>query len=226
MSVWYAIPSAREAEEVAPIVTEWKFRGCRVALYRDPKADDVQGADVNFHAPYQGYAHAVNTLVRQILANDPEAEWIATGGDDIMPDPHKSADEIARECTIYFGGTLGIMQPTGDRHMEDGKGTCAAERVCVSPWLGREWCVRSYGGKGPFCEEYFHFFVDEELHDVATALGLLWHRRDLSQHHKHWMRQSPKQRPEHLKKAAATWAAAKKMFTERKAAGFPGSALQ
>lgn len=224
MSVWYCIPSARPAAEVEKAMAWWRFRGYKVALFRDEDAKDVPGVR-NIHGKYLGYAKAVNLLARIVLADDPDCGWVVTGGDDILPDPCKSADEIARECEVYFGGTLGVMQPTGDRHLEEADGRCAAERVCVSPWLGRDWCERGYNGRGPLCEEYFHFFVDEDLHNVATRLGLLWHRVDICQHHNFWGRTPGNPRPEHLKRAAAQWKEARDLFFARKAAGFPRSSL-
>jgi hypothetical protein len=195
-----------------------------VALFRDEKADDVPGVR-NIHGQYHGYAYAVNLLAQIVLRDDPSCEWVVTGGDDILPDPTKTADEIARECRVYFNGTLGIMQPTGDRFMEDAAGKCAAERVCVSPWLGREWCERGYEGRGPLWPEYFHFYVDEDLHNVAQRHGILWHRRDLNQHHHYWGRTGG-QRPAHLAKAQAGWADGKRLFEQRRAADFPESGLK
>lgn len=226
MSVWYCIPSARPVAEVEPVVAEWKFRGYKVALFRDEDAADVPNADRNLHGEYKGYAVSVNLLTRLVLRDDRKCNWAVTGGDDILPDPILDADTIARQCETYFGGTLGVMQPTGDRHMPDAQGRCAADRVCVSPWLGREWCARGYAGKGPFCAEYFHFFVDEDLHEVADSLGLLWHRRDLTQYHYYWGRVRGKSRPDHLAKAASRWGEGKAIFDRRKAAGFPGSGLK
>jgi hypothetical protein len=31
-----------------------------------------------------------------------DADWFVTGGDDVLPDPNKSAEEIARECSEHF----------------------------------------------------------------------------------------------------------------------------
>ena len=87
--------------------------------------------------------------------------------------------------------------------------------------MGVEFCRRIYGGRGPFHEEYFHFFCDEELHEVADRLGILWHRSDLIHYHHHWGREG-KPRPEYLHPARLNWNKAQTLFNERKAAGFPG----
>jgi hypothetical protein len=85
------------------------------------------------------------------------------------------AKQIAKECTAHFGGTFGVMQPTGDRWANG-----SIDRICGSPWLGREFCTRMYHGKGPMYGGYLHMFGDEELQHVATRLGVLWQRRDLT----------------------------------------------
>lgn len=221
--VWYAIPSAKRLQDWSTIPL-WIAVGYKVAVFRDPLAEKLD-VDINHFGTYKGYAHAVNTLVHCILEAHPSVEWIVTGGDDIEPDAHRRPETIAMECSQHFGGTFGIMQPTGDQdHMRQG-GTCATERVCESPWMGSDWCKRAYQGEGPLCEEYFHFFVDEELHNVAKALGVLWHRQDVTHLHHHWTRSGPhkRPRPEYLNEAKLNWKTAQELFNTRKAAGFPKS---
>ena len=74
-------------------------------------------------------------------------------------------------------------------------------------------------------------YVDEELHDVALKMGVLWQRRELAQIHRHWGRgpdaapskpQNIAQMPEFLRKANEDFAAAKSLFETRRKAGFPG----
>jgi hypothetical protein len=199
MSVWYAIPSARSQEEST--VREWTRRGYRTAVWNDPPLDKPKTIEwevandngwIRINAPYRGYAVAVNGLVEMILREDPEAEWIVTGGDDISPDV-RDPQEIAAECTAHFGGTFGVMQPTGDRWGADPAnpnyiGTAYADRVCGSPWMGREWCRRAHGGLGPLWHEFTHMFVDEALQEAAVRAGVLWQRPDLTHMHHHWAR--------------------------------------
>jgi len=223
MSVWYAIPSIRPEAEAMEVLSRWQAIGYKVALQRD-EGEFMSQVDFCLERPYNGYACAVNRLVKTILHGDPDCQWVVTGGDDVHPDPDHSPEEIAAECTEHFKGTLGVMQPTGDRYMVDREGRGAAERVCISPWMGRAFCERVNGGTGPLWHEYVHEFVDAELHDVAKGLGILWHRSDLSQHHKWWGREGQEQ-PEHLKHLAAQWDTVKAIYEGRKAAGFPGSEL-
>jgi hypothetical protein len=180
---------------------------------------------------YPGYGAAVNELVKLILLTDREASWIVTGGDDVEPDPNRRPDEIARQCSQHFRGTFGVMQPTGDRWGEDrnqpnysGRGAYI-DRVCGSPWLGRDFCRRMYGGHGPLFHGYRHMFVDEELQAVAQRLGVLWQRRDLTHFHRHWARVEIRVAcPSFLAEANSPlhWQESQSLFRSRAATGFPG----
>ncbi len=253
MSVWFCIPSARPPEEAEKCLKEWRARGYKIALARDmdapPIADDLP--EKVFDEFYPGYAISVNRLIKDVMEYDRDAEWFVTGGDDTLPDPNHSAEEIAKECSRYFEriewnrssheypyrpgmATFGVMQATGDRWQEGLGGFTNApiDRVCGSPWMGREFCKRINQGNGPLWHEYDHMFEDEELQCVAEKYGVLWQRRDLVHKHMHWGRGETDRQvlndpviPEHLKKwnTAEHWQKSKGIFTRRKAAGFPGS---
>lgn len=249
MSVWLCIPSKRPPEEAEKVLKLWRERGYKIALLRDEGECGKLRCDYeNSILPYPGYAAAVNSLIRDVLCLHPEAEWLVTGGDDVQPDMNHSAEEIARQCSEKFyvhfelmypplrdkiAGwsasatelrTFGVMQPTGDR-WGDRQGPYI-ERVCGSPWMGREFCRRVYGGRGPLFEGYFHMGEDEELQAVAQKVGVLWQRPDLIHFHNHWGRKnaSGDDMPKFLERAndPKEWAAYKKLFAERQAAGFPG----
>lgn len=249
MSVWYCIPSKRPPEEAEKVLKLWRERGYKIALWCDTVDDAIAkhpdfGFAPNAGESYPGYACAVNMLVRIALAGEPDAEWFVTGGDDIEPDANHSAEEIARECNWHFsleayrnGGheakpnTFGVMQPTGDRYGSDERhigepGSAYIDRVCGSPWMGREFCRRMYQGNGPLFEGYFHMGEDEELQHVAKKLGVLWQRPDLIHFHRHWARarKDVADMPAFLERAnsAKEWRAYKELFAARLAAGFPG----
>lgn len=225
-----------------------------------PEWTETCGLDALVVDEYPGYAKAVNYLVRLVLIADPEAEWIVTGGDDVQPDMGQIALQIGASCTEHFNGTFGVMQPTGDRWGDHRGNTHAFEkwpekphrcihcgqeedtpphmhgayidRVCGSPWMGREFCLQINQGKGPLWPEYFHMGEDEELQAVAKKYGVLWQRPDLIHLHKHWGRSEPgrplpsaDQMPDFLKDAnsLARWKEYKALFKYRKGAGFPGS---
>lgn len=213
MSVWFAIPSKRSPADAEKCLGKWRKLGYKIALWRDP-GDSPILCDLLLEGRYKGYHVAVNKLVREILARDPEAQWIVTGGDDIDPVAGKQAEVLARECSQHFQGTFGVMQPSGDTW-------CTPNSFCGSPWMGREFCRRMYGGHGPFSEAYYHMYGDNEMWHVAKALGILWDRPDLVHYHHHWSREG-KPEPEFLKLACKAHGTLAKLFQERKAAGFPG----
>jgi hypothetical protein len=243
MSVWLCIPSARPPTEAEKCLAKWRKQGYKVALWRD-NADGISqigdGWEILHIGKYPGYAQAVNSLIATVMDNHPDAEWFVTGGDDVEPDMHHTAEEIAAQCREYFGSvprltnlamqagesfeTFGVMQPTGDRFAGG-----SIYRICGSPWMGREFCKRINRGKGPLWPEYTHMFVDEELQNVAIKYGILWQRRDLIHLHHHFTRHGSiavsTPPPEHLVKwnTREHWDASKAIFTARKAAGFPGS---
>jgi hypothetical protein len=267
MSVWFAIPSKRPVSEARSALQAWSEMGYSIAVVREPEDGWIQLATI--HIPtqqYLGWARSVNLLVASIMAYDPAAEWIVTGGDDYLPDQTKRADEIASELTELFGGTLGVMQPTGDRWSEgrcttcngtgrllnlsgrpvggnhacpdcNGTGTSAViDRICGSPWMGREFCRRMYHGAGPLYNGFYHNFADEHLQCVARKLGILWQRRDLIHRHEHWARQQAKtdkhtglggdvrNMPEWAAKindpSSSDWERSKALFAKLKAGGF------
>lgn len=268
MSVWLTIPSARPAEQAAEILQKWRDQGYKIAIWRDPEPiewlRDDSGtplacwkfpdnslhqivADSVHMAPYKGYAAAVNELIKHAMRIDPAAEWFIAAGDDTLPDPSKTAEEIAGDLRAHFWNqyeccyppnrTFGVMQPTGDRWHEGVGGFANApiDRVAGSAWYGREYCRRMYGGAGPLYPGYRHMFVDEEAQEVATKMGVFWQRRELTQRHNHWGRgetdqtvieMKPGTIPPHLEQWNTTkhWQESKAFFLSRKAAGFPGHA--
>jgi hypothetical protein len=219
MTVWLTLPSKKPVEQAQACIDLWRSRGYRIGIWRDTCDPPVQRAEVQLTGDYPGYYAAVNAIIREILDRAANPEWIVAAGDDMDPDPNKTAEEIAVECSAHFSGTFGVMQPTGDRW---GHGAYVyAEHICGSPWLGREFCQRMYGGRGPYSECYYHMFGDEELFEVALRLGVLWHRLDLSHFHHHWGRVGLPM-PTYLRRANQNFQAEGKVFRQRKVAGFPG----
>lgn len=224
MSVWLTIPSARPPAEANAVLKRWTDAGYRVAVWRD--TPEPVHADIRLTArTYPGYARAVNALAHAVLRVDDGCQFVVVAGDDVWPDPNLTADQIEAQLVENLGGTLGVMQPTGDPHMVDAEGRCAAERCAVTPFVGREWCERGYMGMGPLWGGYFHEGVDLDLHHVATKLGLLWHRSDLCHHHDWWGR-TGQGVPEHLRDKGDANRAGKELFKSRQAMGFPNSGLR
>lgn len=212
--VWYAIPSI-DIAKVRNCLPQWKAAGYRTAVLlhdMEPPTDRLDIDLVLWEDDYRGYAISTNRLCRTLVADG--AEVVIAGGDDMFPDPAAKPGDILEEFKAHFGGLFGVMQPTGD----DMDGT---DRICGSPWLGAEFIRRANGGKGPYWPEYFHYFCDQELFEVAKGLGILWQRPDLTQYHDHHSRTGVQ--PIHWAETQQNWDPAKKLFDERKAAGFPSS---
>lgn len=229
MSVWLAIPSARPNGGTIP---QWAARGYKIAVYTDALLPGGQiggitpGVSLNpMSGLYPGYAKAVNALCREILANDPSAEFCIIGGDDTQPDLNHAPQEIAQQIIDHFGGTFAVCQPTGDRFAGG-----SIDRIAGSAWMGREWCLRANQGAGPLWPELTHMFTDELLMCVAEKLGVYWRRPDLIHLHHHYMRQSSalnspavgRPIPDHLKQWSTQkhWDESKAIFERLKAQDF------
>lgn len=242
MSVWLTIPS--KSPKAQECVDAWRGRGYKVALFRD-SGDAPVNCDLVIEDKYPGYAVAVNRLIRDVCAADAEANWFIAAGDDILPDQHHTPEKIAAQCEEHFGRmvdvttcsdreqkfiqcggpTLGVMQPTGDP-WADAAGRMI-DRIAGSPWIGREFAERSYGGRGPYCELYTHCFLDNEIMDVAKMLGIFWQRPDLTHFHQHWTRDR-RPMPQYLRDAnsQAHWEKYSRIYFDRKRRGFPGHELR
>jgi len=250
MSIWYCVPSARPD---GGTLREWHEKGYSIAVWRDPGSPSLPFLIGVPHylivMPYPGYAKSVNWLVNEAMVCDPSCEWFVTGGDDVSPDLAHSPEEIAESCTKEFWkrnlfamsiertdrlGTMGVMQPTGDRWGADEpwarknwpQAPAYIDRICGSPWMGREFCRRANAGKGPLCEDYEHMYVDEHLQEYAKQLGILWQRPDLIQYHHHALRGGKPQSslPPHLKcrYEGSHFKDAKAIFDRHMAAKFAG----
>jgi len=197
----------------------WKHQGYRIALMLDEGAPvPFDDADYVYTGTFRSWAIENNALCRYIYISDPEMTAVVTGGDDIYPAADKTADELESEFLDHFPLTFGIMQPVGD-------GFCGNGQAAVSPWMGREWIRRGYGGNGPLFEGYGHFCPDTELCAVARKLNIYWDRPDVSQYHAHWTRLPQDERKPwaHLGHAQDFRIHDRDLFQSRKAAGFPGS---
>lgn len=234
MSVWLTIPSAKPAAQAQECIDAWASKGYRVAIWRDTGAEPVK-CDITLWGAYPGYAKACNALIREVAGRVSDAEWFICAGDDIWPDPYGNPERIARQCARHFGAgdildhgdaehlfsTFGVMQPTGDP-WSDAQGRMI-ERIAGSPWIGRDFALRTYGGRGPYWEEYTHCFLDNELMDVAKMLGVYWMRPDLTHDHRHWTRER-RPMPQYLRNANSQehWKQYMRIWQQRKAAGYPG----
>lgn len=225
MRVWSVCPSAAPIPQARLCFEAWRDMGYRVAVAVDEGATWSRlGADLAVNQdPYPGYAQCINALARRVLERDPESQVVVAFADDIWPDANRTARIIAEEFLMHFDGSLGVMQPTGDRWTIEGT-VPQIDKAAMSPWLGRDWCLRSYQGQGPLWPGYRHCFVDNDLQEVATKLGVFQQRQDITHLHQHWLRIGNSM-PPHAQHTVQSWDADKALFTERQAAGFPESEL-
>ncbi len=215
MNVYVLIPTAQK-EHVGDVLAKWRAQGYKIGLFCDPGFVRVH-CDLLIQQRYPGIWKAWNMLAKAAFAND--ADVVVLAGDDMWPDPHRNAEQIALEYLQRFPSGFGIMQPTGDMQGDLVDGQPNAGRICGSPWFGKQWCISGYGGEGPVNGNYTAFYADEELQIIAAGLGKLWQRPDLIQKHLHWSwGHLPKQ--EYHDRNQKSWEADKALFDRRKAEGF------
>jgi len=209
--VWVVWPSTC-SDRVDVTARKWQARGYKVAVLIDPGKPIPEAPEsvIEGDKVWKGYPHAMNALCACT-----GGLVVVCGGDDIDPDPLLDPLTIAHQFLERFPDTFGVMQPTGDRFG-------SIDSCAPSPWIGRKFIEESYGGHGPFWEEYFHYFCDEELREVANLFNAFQARDDLTQFHDHWQREKGGKRPPHLMQALDKWKAGKKLFKGRRDKNFPG----
>lgn len=228
---WLCFPTANISQCVVNM-QKWREMGYRTAIHVNQgdaeEANEKLNTDLLYVGSehFEGYYKSCAILVKAVFRQF-DTDIVVVAGDDMWPDPSKGAHEIGAEFVDRFPDTFGVMQPIGDRFPR------TIHEICGSPWIGRDFATRMYGGDGPWCLEYFHFYGDQELRDVALGMDVLWQRKDLSQYHDHWTRRrvasgcgqpSKSRRPAYLEKSQSRWGADQDLYKQRKADGFPGSA--
>lgn len=210
--VWFAIPSA-SVERCRERLPEWRRQGYHIAVLQNMEAGDIPADRCLWSDHYPGWAESINILCRDVVPGS--ADLVVSGGDDMLPDPHRTAQQLADDYFERFPDGFGVMQPAGDTFMW-------AQNYCGSPWFGRKFFETMYEGRGPMWGGYAHNWADNELFWVARCLGKLWMRDDAHQYHAHFTREGETQ--------PAWWTAnvADKdlddcaLFLQRKYAMFPG----
>lgn len=230
----YALCPVKLPERAKAVAQKWKDMGYRMVFFQDYGTKPFT-EELTICGAYNGYWRAMNSLADKLVAQTaithrPDA--VVFMGDDMEPDPTKTAEAICREYLKRFPTGLGVMQPCGDQqgmdvdpnHPELGR-IPAAARICGSAWFGREWIQRSYNGRGPTDDRYYHFYADESLKQVAEKLGVLWMRDDLTQMHKHWSWGHTERQDYHKQTSSTWWEIDKAIYMASKAAGFPEGRL-
>lgn len=176
--VWFAIPSA-SVERCRARLPEWCERGYKVAILQNQERGEVPADLCVWSDTYPGWAESINILCANIVPKS--ADLVVSGGDDMLPEPTKSAQEMAREYFGRFPDGFGVMQPAGDGFMW-------GKNYCGSPWFARPFFESMYNGRGPMFGGYRHNWADYELYWVSRCIGCLWMREDVQQYHAHFSR--------------------------------------
>jgi hypothetical protein len=215
LEIWYVIPSANPSR-AAQCLEAWKNLGYKTACILDEGMSKVQCDKLTTIKPYPGYFTTVNNAAKSLLATT-QADIIVTGGDDMFPHAALTAQVIGEQFFERFPEGFGVMQPVGDKAIP------GVENICGSPWMGRDFCERSYGGNGPFWHDYYAYFGDQELKEVAEQWSVLWQRDDLTQIHLHWARPGGPQKQPYQHHNETYWERDKAIHAQRAAQQFPGS---
>jgi len=210
--VWFAIPSA-SVERCRTNLPVWREAGYRIAILQNQERGEIPADIVRWSDAYPGWSASINILCREVVP--PSADIVVSGGDDMLPDPNHTAQELAEQFFDRFPDGFGVMQPHGDEYME-------AKHYCGSPWLGRRFFETMYGGTGPMFPLYRHNWGDVELYWVARCLGALWERPDLSHFHAHFTRAGEKPPEWWTANVTAHDRHDVMLFLARKATRFPG----
>lgn len=222
--VWLLLPVARPKTALQRL-ERWADMGFKIAVYMDAEHGEHSCVSAAFTGLYAGYYQAVHVLKTKLYSYLQTRCWlppaaIVYAGDDMEPDPHKGAQVQLQEYMSRYPNLDGIMQATGDRWNIDVTGRSASERICGSPMVGAGWYSRiCWGGDSmpytafPTC--YYHFFGDEELHDVASNYGLLYQNQTITHKHNHWSRYVGK-REQHHERAQQHWAKDQQTYQQRR----------
>jgi hypothetical protein len=209
--VWFAIPSANP-EKCRKTLPKWREMGYKIAILQNQVRAEIPADIVVWSDKYPGWAGSINILCRDIVPKT--APIVVSGGDDMLPDPNYTAEQLASQFLDRFPDTFGVMQPHGDDYMD-------AKEYCGSPFLGRKWIETMYRGTGPMCADYFHCYGDVELYWVAKCFNALWCRDDLNHFHDHFTRNGAAQ-PDWHKLCEDRMATDCYKFVERSHRNFPG----
>lgn len=216
IEVWVLMPVAKKAR-AQEAYERWTKRGYRMIFFQDKGTLPWTSAPTIVD-DYNGVWKATNALAYQAFRAG--ADVCLFAGDDMDPDPNFTAQEIAQQYVDRFPDGYGIMQPCGDIQGMDSSGKPAAARIAGSPWFGRGWARKAYGGRGPTLGDYYHFYGDEDLACVAEKNKVMWWRPDLTQLHRHWT-WGWMDRQDYHKRNEWHWNSDHALFDKRKAEGFP-----
>jgi len=211
VDVWAAWPTISPMLS-RPQVEKWRELGYKVAVLVNPPfgPEDFERADmVIVQEEWTGFPVAAN-----VLCLEAPGDVVVIVGTDIDPDTSRTAQELGGRFLERFPDLCGVIQPTGDEYGE-------VQSCAVSPWIGRGFIEKAYGGRGPYWPGYFHYFCDRELQAKAQAMGAFEQWPQVIQYHRHWQREAQPRRPRHLRTAKRLHSRDRAIFESRQAEGFP-----
>lgn len=220
MKHWVVFPAADPNRGWA-CAKKWIDRGFQALVLVDNPLW-IHTSEMSFHlmqgpSVFPGYYKVANAITMEAFKRG--AELVTCIGDDMLPDPTRTADDIQVMYFKRFPNGEGVLQATGDEQGEKINGEWNSQRICGSPTFGRGWYETGYKEIGGFCSQYRSFYGDEDLLNVAKKRGVLWQEPSIKIDHVHWAFGRAVKQTYH-DAAQKNWEADQKVFFERKAAGF------
>lgn len=211
INVWVGWPSV-SVEKSKKCNDLWQSLGYKTCVLMDgDNRPDLVGSNLPIlQYKWDGFPRAANMICKGV-----PGDVVVLIGDDIFPDKRFKPVDLLDRFLKRFPDTMGVVSPTGDKFG-------SIENCCIAPWIGRKFIQTAYGGSGPYCEQYFHYYSDAELQCVARKYNCFEKWPDVSQYHDHWQRREEK-RPAYLQRALERFSPDQALFEQRKKDGFPNA---
>jgi hypothetical protein len=209
--IWVVFPTGNSAAGQV-CADAWKAHGFKVGVLIDLDEPKVDADLVLIPDKYPGCVASLNMLTKR--AFELGAAGVVLSADDGFPG--STSDKFWQRYQELLGG-FGVLQPTGDFY--EAFNWCAP-----CPLIGRSTFACLYGGNGPLCGDYRHYYADQEIRDVAIASRCFATDNELTIEHRHFSRGHKDTLPPAKRRyAQSTNAGDRHTYEFRKAAGFPGA---
>lgn len=209
--IWVVFPTGN-SKAGQTCADAWKSHGFKVACLTDLGEPRVDADLVLTPNKYPGCVASLNLLAKS--AFDFGAIGVVLAADDCFPGIN--ASRLWQRYQQLLGG-FGVLQATGDYY--EALSWCAP-----FPLIGRGTFKTLYGGAGPLCGDYRHYYADQEIRDVAILNGCFAEDPESIIEHRHSSRGFSDNLPTAKRAAAQSiHAGDSATYERRKAAGFPGA---
>jgi hypothetical protein len=212
--IWVVFPTGNsKAGQVC--ADAWRAHGFKVGVLTDLEEPTVNADLVLTPNKYPGCVASLNLLAKS--AFNLGACGVVLSADDGFPG--STAERFWQRYQKQLGG-FGVLQPIGDFY--EAFNWCAP-----CPIIGRSTFESLYGGNGPLCGDYRHYFADQEIRDVAILNGCFATDPELTIEHRHSSRGFTDTLPAEKRAFAQSVHAGDSVtYEQRKASGFPGAWTQ